>query len=523
MISHSPIDARVQKALEGIRAAEWEQVPASVESLLEVILEVFQENAEKIRQLEERAEKLARENQQLWEQLRRNSGNSSQPPSSDFGQKEKPKSQRKKSERNRGGQPGHAGHQRNLVPVEQCQKVIDHYPKCCKKCGEKLQGQDPDPYRHQVVEIPPVQPEVEEHRLHELACAHCGEKTRAGLPEGVSLSGYGARVKAVVALLGGVYRASQRMTASAMEDLFGIEMSLGTVNQLRQQMSQALAEPVEEAHQYIQEQRIVHADETGFRQGNADGNNPGGKKAWLWVAVTSLVTVFHVTLSRGQESARRLLGEAFAGILISDRWNGYNWIRTVRRQFCWAHLKREFQKIAERDGASRTLGEALLEAEEKLFSLWHRVRDGTLSRRQFKRQVKEIRRQVQWLLSAGADYCLKKGDKSLRAKTARTCRELLKMEEALWLFVEQEGVEPTNNAAERAIRPAVLWRHVSFGTESESGSQFVARMLTVAATLRSQQRNILDFLCQATNTYRQGVASPSLLPITIAPEGALAA
>jgi hypothetical protein len=297
-----------------------------------------------------------------------------------------------------------------------------------------------------------------------------------------------------------------------MADLFGVELSLGTVNRLRQEASLAVAEPVEVAGEALKQAAVVHADETGFMQGNADGANPQGRKAWLWVAVTTLVTVFRVSLSRGQEAAQELLGANFAGVVGSDRWSGYNWLPLAQRQLCWAHLKREFQKLCERGGESGLIGEALLKQERKLFKLWYRVRDGTLSRADFRSQVVVIRQAVNEQLAKGAGYHLQRGEKTARAKTARTTQALLKVEPALWLFVYQEGVEPTNNTAERAIRPAVIWRRVSFGSQSAAGSEFVARMLTVVTTLRQQDRDVLSYLTTACQAARQGKAAPSLVP-----------
>jgi hypothetical protein len=302
------------------------------------------------------------------------------------------------------------------------------------------------------------------------------------------------------------------MVVSAMSDLFGIRMSLGTVNRLRREASEAVSGAVEEALAYIQSAPIVGADETGFKQGNADGQNPHQKRAWLWVAVTPLVTFFQVMLSRSTAAAQSLLGENFGGILNSDRYNAYNWVDVAQRQLCWAHLKREFTKISERNGVSRQLGRDLLAQQKKLFRLWQRVRDGTLSRREFQLLVSPIQARVKHLLEQGAAYQIGPKEKTPLAKTVRTCRQLLKVEPALWLFVTVEGLEPTNNAAERAIRPAVLWRRTSFGAQSESGSVFVARMLTVVTSLRSQNRNVLSFMTETIRASRKGSASPSLLP-----------
>ncbi len=268
------------------------------------------------------------------------------------------------------GQPGHEGKSRDLYPVERCSESYDHHPPTCACCGESLSGEDARPYRHQIVEIPPIEPIVIEHRLHQLTCSKCGTQTRATLPDDINPSGYGVRVVATVALLSAVYRNSQRMVQSALAELFDIHMSLGTVNKLRLEASNAIAGCVDEAKQYIQQSSVVGADETSFKQGNIDGRNSSENQAWLWVAVTPLVTFFQIALSRCTQAAKNLLGEDFTGILNSDRYAAYNWLDIGRRQLCWAHLKREFTKISERTGVSKELGTALVKQQEKLFELW---------------------------------------------------------------------------------------------------------------------------------------------------------
>jgi hypothetical protein len=365
--------------------------------------------------------------------------------------------------------------------------------------------------RHQVVELPEVKPLVDEHRLHQLWCSGCGAGTRAPLPAEIPASGYGPRLAAAVGLFSGPYRQSERQTQQALADFFAVEVAVGTVNGLRQEVSAAVAEPVVSATGFAQAQAVANADETGWVQGNSDGANAQQRKAWLWVLVTSWVTIFQIHLSRGQAAAKAVLGE-FAGYLITDRWTGYGWWPLERRQLCWAHLIRDFHKIAERGGDSHAIGTGLLAQARNLFELWHRVRDGTLTRNGFAAAVVEIRAVVQHWLTEGAAYEAARGDKSARARTARTCRALLNAEPALWLFVHVAGVEPTNNAAERALRPAVIWRRTSFGTQSALGSQFVARLLTVTLTLRSQQRPVLEYLTAACEAARQGLPAPSLLP-----------
>ena len=488
----------------GIDAEDWEKTPVSVRQLVVQL-------GLKIEQLEEHLKELQVAKEQLGEKVNRNSENSHSSPASD--PPNRPTRKKKKpTGKKRGGQPGHRGHSRPLYPVEECSRVMDYYPETCACCGERLTGFDPHPYRHQVVEIPPVKLDIEEHRLHQLRCDHCGQKTRASLPEEVEASGYRDRVVAIVSLMSGMYRHSQRMVVSAMSDLFGVRISLGSVNRLRSEASEAVSIPVAEAQVYVQSQPIVGADETGFRQGNADGQNPHSKKAWLWVAVTPWVSFFQVLLARSTAAAQTLLGQNFRGILNSDRYSAYNWLDVAQRQLCWAHLKREFTKISERTGLSHQLGRDLLAQQKKLFRLWHRVRDGTLTRTEFRSLVSPIREKVRSWLQQGADYQIGSKEKTPLAKTVRTCRQLLKVEPALWLFVTVESLEPTNNGAERAIRPAVLWRRTSFGSQSEAGSVFVARMLTVVTSLRSQNRNVLEFMTEAIRAARQGTSPPSLLP-----------
>ena len=486
-----------------ITAEDWQGTPPSVRQMILHVLE-------RLAALEEEVGSLRVENARLREQTRRSSHNSSQPPSSDAPSTPLRPPRRLRG-RKRGAQPGHAGHQRTLYPVEECRSVQDHRPTQCSACGTALAGDDPHPVRHQVVELPAVTPLVDEYRLHQLTCPECQTATRATLPPAIPASGYGPRLAATVGLFSGAYRQSERQTQQALADFFHVEVALGTVNNLRQEVSAAVADPVTEATGFAQAQEVANADETGWRQGNGDGANPQRHKAWLWVLVTTWVTVFQIHLTRGQVAAKQVLG-TFAGSLITDRWTGYGWWQLERRQLCWAHVIRDFQKIAERDEDSRRIGEGLLEQARTLFAWWHRVRDGTVRRAEFAAEVVKIRAVVRQWLTEGAAYAVARGDKSVRAKTARTCRELLKVEEALWLFVHVSGVEPTNNAAERALRPAVIWRRTSLGTQSALGSQFVARMLTVTLTLRSQQRNVLEYLTTACEAARRDEPAPSLLP-----------
>jgi transposase len=430
----------------------------------------------------------------LQQQLHQTSRNSSRPPSSDPPQHPRPR--RPRGKRRRGGQPGHPGHTRTLLSVDEVDEIVVLKPEQCPDCHTPFSGDDPRPWRHQVLEIPPIKPVVTEYQWHQLVCPAWSEATRVPWPAGVPRGRYGPRVQATVALCTGAYRLSKRMTQQALEEIFGIPMSVATVSQLEQATTTVLAAPVEEACTYVQAQGVAHLDETSWRQGD--------KRGWLWVAVTSWVTVFLVRLSRGGDVARELLGETFAGILVTDRYSAYNWYPVRWRQLCWAHLLRDFAAMQSRGGVSEELGAALLAQAHQMFAWWHRVREGTLKRATFRSYMTPVRQEVERLLE--------KGSRCDVPTTAGTCRDILKRRAALWTFVQVAGVEPTNNAAERAIRPGVLWRKGSFGTHSEAGSRFVESMLTVVSTLKQQQRNILAYLTAACEAALQGAAAPSLLP-----------
>src|SRR5215831_15639452 len=271
----------------------------------------------------------------LQEQLHQTSRNSSRPPSSDPPQSQRPR--RPRSKRRRGGQPGHPGHTRTLLPVEDVHEVVVIKPEECTHCHAPLSGDDPTPWRHQVIELPPITPVVTEYQWHQLVCATCGAVTRAPWPTGVPSGTYGPRVQATVALYTGAYRLSKRTTQQMMDDVFGVPLSVGTISQLEQATTAAVGTPVEEARTYVHAQAVAHLDETRWRQ--------GAKQAWLWVAVTTWVTVFVVRLSRGGDIVRALLGKTFSGILVTDRYSAYNWYPVRWRQLCWAHILRDFEAM----------------------------------------------------------------------------------------------------------------------------------------------------------------------------------
>jgi transposase len=319
--------------------------------------------------------------------------------------------------------------------------------------------------------------------------------TRATIPAEVRAHSIGPKLTATLTYLSGRHHLSKRGIEEVAETVFDVPVALGTISKLEQEMSQALAAAHAEVAEAVRQAAAKNVDETSWKQ--------AGKLCWLWTAVTGVAVLFVIHAKRSARGLTMLLGEAIQGVISSDRWSVYGKVPLERRQICWAHLRRDFQAIAERGGSAGQLGAELLAHAEALFNLWYKVRDGTRGRRWLQRLLEELRPEVVALLE--------RGTRSRCAKTAGTCREILEVEAALWTFAQVEGVEPTNNAAERALRPAVLWRKRSFGCWSEDGCRFVERLLSVLHTLRAQKRRVLGYLTEAVMAHRAGLPTPQLL------------
>ena len=420
--------------------------------------------------------------------------NSSLPPSTQHPHA-KPASRKRKSKKKRGGQPGHPKHERPLVPTEDCDGVESLKPKECRRCGEKLSGSDPEPLRHQVWELPEIKPLVTEYQRHRLCCPACGETTCAELPVGVPQGQSGPRLMAFTALLMAYYRQSKRRTAEFLSTLLGQPCSAALTVKMQTQVTAALRPSYEELAGQLPTQEQVSADETPTKEQNG--------KAWLWTFVARMFTVFTVRATREATALGDLLTEAFRGIVTCDRAKMY-W-RVGRLQWCWAHLKRDFQSLIDSgDGQAKRLGYDLRRATCKLFEHWGNYRDGTITRAAFVRRMAPVRREVERLLLRGAES----GNRRIEGM----CRELYDHRDWLWMFVRHKGIEPTNNASERSLRHAVIWRKLSFGTQSAGGSRFVETMLTVIETCRQQRRNVFAFVTAAVEAHLARQPAPSLLP-----------
>ena len=454
----------------------------------------------RIAELEAQVAALTAQVERLTVLLGQNSSNSSKPPSSDKGKNPHRNARKGKSStgRKRGGQKGHRGHHRELLPPEQVDETVDVFPSTCGCCGKELPRRSVGvPTRHQATELPERLVRTTEWRLHAVECA-CGHQTRAPLPQDAPKGAFGSRLVVVVALLTGMYRLSKRNTRRLLGEVFGVDVSEASVSTCEKQVSEALAAPHAQLHRHIKHVGLVHADETSWREQH--------DARWLWVASTNLVSFFLVQTRRTSECAQKLLGRATRGaVLVTDRLGSYAWWPGPR-QVCWAHVTRTLQDLAERPEGTvaHRYGTALLAKKDAMFQRWHRVRDGTLSYPSFRRFMKPLIEEFEELLDDAATC----GD----ARTMGKAKALLGDWDGLWTFVHHADVPPTNNQAERDLRHAVILRNLSFGTQSERGTRFLERVLSTVETLRKQRRAVLPFLLHALRAHRIGGPAPSLLP-----------
>jgi transposase len=407
---------------------------------------------------------------------------------------------KKPTGRKPGGQPGHPPHLKQLVPAERVNKVIPYIPEQCEHCQAKLSAEpspnEPPPTRHQVAELPKIVAEITEYQGHSRTCSCCGKVTRASIPAEITAHSVGPNLTATLSYLSGCHGMSKRGVEEVAEAVFDAPVSLGSVANLEQEVSAALIPAHHEAIEAIKAAPIKHVDETGWKE--------NGKKRWLWTAATLQVVAFVIHPLRGLKALQHLVGEQMAGILCSDRWRVYDHWDLLRRQLCWAHLKRNWEKQVERGGAAKKLGQACLRVQRQVFELWHLFRGGGCTRAELKDRMSPLTEELH-------DILLDAGSRSRDRRLVRFCARLLDAYPAMWTFVTEEGVEPTNNHAERVQRRAVIWRRRSFGCHSADGCRFAERVLTVVQTLRLQNRGVLAYLTEAIQAHRSGTAAPRLV------------
>jgi transposase len=438
-----------------------------------------------------------------------NSTTTSKPPSSDglAGEQRLRGSRRKKNRRKPGGQPGHRGHWRGLAPLSRVDQVIEVFPPKCRHCDSRLSRKmstHGGARRHQVTELPPIEAHITEYQCQCVVCPECGKATQAELPR-EAMGQFGPQLTALIAYLTVVCRMPRRVVQELLEQVLAIPLSLGSIQNGWEEASEAVAEPCAELERQLPHELVVNSDETGYRT--------SGEKRWLWALVAANFVFYKIALTRGAEVLVQLLGEVFTGILCSDRCASYLKYHKGEGQFCWAHFKRNIlgiQEIGKTTDAERFCRDALA-LHARLFRLWHRFRDGPgvrygpITREQLI--AKSIPLEKKFF--ALADRYLDSPDKDV----ANLALALLQHFERFFAFLRYEGVEPTNNVAERALRCAVQWRKISFGSRSAQGEVAVARLLTVTRTCRMQNRAPLDYLVNALRSQRNALPIPSLLKI----------
>jgi len=455
-----------------------EMTPA-VKAFVEVLIDHYEA---RLADLESRIQKLTPQNSSL-------------PPSTQHPHAKPERGKRDGKRKKRGGQKGHQKHQRELIPAEQCDEVISLQPDACRRCGTLLTGIDAAPIRHQVWELPEIKPIVTEYQQHRLTCPCCGITTCASLPAGVPNSQSGPRLVAFTGLLMGHFRQSKRRASLFLQDLLKMPCCPSLTVKMQNQVAAAIQIPYEQLKGELGSQDQLFMDESPTKQAN--------QKAWLWTAVAPLFAVFAIFASRKGDALQKLLGDSFTGIINCDRAKMY-W-QAKRLQWCWAHLKRDFQALIDHpDKQVQRLGHDLMRQTKLVFQYWKHYKKGEIRWRTFRRYMSPVRNEINALLLRGEFSCNK--------RLIGMCGELHKHHQWLWTFVDVEGIEPTNNTAERALRPAVIYRKLSFGTQSETGSRFLERMLTVSETCRLQNRSVYDYLTEAVTAHFSKQDPPTLLP-----------
>jgi transposase len=488
-----------------------EQLHRENERLLRENEELRDKVAEREKQIADAEKQIAELERQLAGR-KKNSTNSSKPPSSDgLAGEQRPRGRKRKRKRKPGGQPGHAGHHRRLVGSAEVSAIEVVLPKECQHCGGDLPQKlgavttEGEPRRHQVTEVPPVKAHITEYQFPYVVCDDCGKRTRAPLPEEIA-GQFGPQLTALIAYWTVVCRLPRRLVEAMLADVLGIEMSLGSTQKAWEEVSQAVEQPVGQLQEQLPREAVLNVDETGWRT--------NGEKRWIWSLVARRFVFYVVASTRGAEVLVSLLGAVYRGILCSDRWVVYLTYHSGRMQLCWAHLKRNILGIADyaRTPSARQFCRDALAIVARLFRLWYRFRGDLRDRRGNpqpidRRQLIEKSIPLQKKLFTLAQAHLDDADREVR----NLATALFVHCERLFTFLEEDGVEPTNNVVERALRTAVQWRKISFGNRSRNGEIATARLLTVAQTCKRQQRHVLGYLTDAVRCHRRHAPAPSLL------------
>lgn len=442
---------------------------------------------DRVAELEARLERVER-------RLGQSSRNSSLPPSSDRGQGSK-RPARKRSERKQGGQPGREGRSRELV--ENPDETVEHRPGRCRKCGRELGGGARvvgRPVRHQVIELPDTVVVMTEHQLLKVCCPGCRTHTRAELPVGVERGAFGPRLRATVVMLA-VMLMSRRQTLVLLRDMFGAQISLGSIDNILKQASDALAAPWEAIKRAVQAADVADADETSWAR--------AGQRLWLWAALSASAACYRIDSTRARSAARELLGD-FDGLLVTDRYSVYDFIDPDRRQVCLSHLARNFQAFAERPGAAGRHGQTIRSLIDEAIRADTAARHDGHMLAWHSGPLHDVHDRLMDAVEAG--------ERSHTPDLARLCATILDIWPTLWNFTDHDGAEATNNRAERALRHAVLWRKTSGGTQTQAGERLVERILSIRETCRLNDQPLHPYLVDVHTARLTGGPIPTPLP-----------
>ena len=490
---------------------ERAEAEAIYDSGRERCVEFMLQLAETVERLRAHTEQLEERLRRLEEQSRRDSRTSSLPPSQD---PPKTRQQRRAearakakqllakdgtTKRKPGAQEGHPGVGRRLADEDQVDEIVTHYPPCCRDCGHEFVEDERRPGgrfgRHQIAELPPISVLLVEHRTHRLRCPDCRAETTAVLPAGIGGSAFGPRLRAMIVTLTARNRISRRAVSELAREMFGVGLSTGSVDAICQDAAAALARPYEQLREAIRRADVAHVDETGWRT--------AGESRALWTMTSQQASLFEIAQRCNREQFDELIG-AFSGIVISDRWPGYEHLDAERRQVCWSHLQRDFRRHAEGLAEQKTFGEQGLKLTGRVFAVWRAYQHEHHDRARLQAELEPIQSQLRALLEDA-------GRKSKRTRYHRRfANNLLKIWPALWAFSTHAGVEPTNNPAERALRGPVIHRKLSHGTRSDDGERFAERALSAAATCRQQHRSLFDYLTELLTAHPRGDPLPAL-------------
>lgn len=458
------------------------------------------ERDQQIRELKAQVEALMKKVEELTEELRRNSTNSHLPPSSDgpgaTSRGVRPPKKRIGTKRKRGGQKGRRGSHRQLLPPERVHEFVEHFPDACERCASALSPTvDADALRYQLIDLREGALHVTEHRRHAVTCRRCGHATLAAYDrEAIPASPFGPGLVAGVAMLTGVYHLSRREAQRLLRDFFRLKVSVGAISSMEARVSKALVPAVEEARRDVEAAPVKHADATSWLL--------AGITMSLWTLSTALTTFYRIFEDGRRTTIKRMFGKLI-GILVSDRASVFGFWEMALRQICWAHLLRAFISFAQRDGPVGGFGRELLDCAALVFEYWHGFKKGLLTREELRTWMRPVQHHFEATLrrAVAADH----------KKLSGSCADILAHRDALWTFVVHEGVEPTNNLAERDLRPLVLWRKRSHGCRSERGLRFAERIMTVAQTLGKRGKQVFDFIHETVATHLEGRPQPSLL------------